>query len=179
MPANTFHSDSVNGSLHENTLQLTVLGSGTSMGVPTIGCRCAVCTSTDPRDNRMRTSVLLSRNGQNVLIDTTPDFRTQALRTGIDRIEAVLLTHGHADHVMGFDDLRPLSIGQKQPLPVYGNHQTFEIVRRAFSYAFDGKPKISSVPSVALREIDGPFELLGVKITPIPLVHGEMHVLGF
>ena len=158
---------------------MTVLGSGTSMGVPTIGCRCAVCTSADPHDNRMRTSVLLSRNGQNVLIDTTPDFRSQALRTGIDRLEAVLLTHGHADHVMGFDDLRPLSIGQSQPLPVYGNKQTFEIVRRAFSYAFDGKPKISSVPSVSLKEIDGPFELLGVKITPIPLIHGEMQVLGF
>jgi phosphoribosyl 1,2-cyclic phosphate phosphodiesterase len=160
-------------------LQLTVLGSGTSMGVPTIGCRCAVCTSNDPRDNRMRTSVLLSRNGQNVLIDTTPDFRTQALRAGIDQIDAVLLTHGHADHVMGFDDLRPLSVGRSQPMPVYGNKQAFDIVRRAFSYAFDGKPKLSTVPSVLLKEIDGPFELLGVKITPIPLVHGEMTVLGF
>jgi phosphoribosyl 1,2-cyclic phosphate phosphodiesterase len=162
-----------------NTLQLTVLGSGTSMGVPTIGCRCAVCTSSDPRDNRMRTSVLLSRGGQNVLIDTTPDFRTQALRAGIAQVEAVLLTHGHADHVMGFDDLRPLSIGRKQPMPVYANRQTFEIVRRAFSYAFDGKPKLSTVPSVVLEEIDGPFELLGVKFTPIPLEHGEMQVLGF
>ena len=149
------------------------------MGVPTIGCRCAVCTSSDPRDKRMRTSVLLSRNGQNVLIDTTPDFRSQALRAGIHRLEAVLLTHGHADHVMGFDDLRPLSIGQKRPMPVYGNAQTFDIVRRAFSYAFDGKPKVSSVPSILLREINGPFELLGVKITPIPLEHGEMEVLGF
>src|SRR5499433_4021302 len=160
-------------------LQLTILGSGTSMGVPTIGCRCAVCTSLDPRDNRMRTSVLLSRHGQNVLIDTTPDFRLQALRAGIERVEAVLLTHGHADHVMGFDDLRPLSIGQKRPMPVYGNAQTFEIVRRAFSYAFDGKPKVSSVPSVLLNEIHGPFELLGVEITPIPLEHGEMQVFGF
>jgi riboflavin kinase/FMN adenylyltransferase len=175
MSANTlqFHSSSRTG------LQLTVLGSGTSMGVPTIGCHCAVCTSNDPRDNRMRTSVLLSRNGQNVLIDTTPDFRTQALRVGINQIEAVLLTHGHADHVMGFDDLRPLSVGRSQPMPVYGNKQAFEIVRRAFSYAFDGKPKLSTVPSVILKEIDGPFELLGVKITPIPLVHGEMTVLGF
>src|SRR5229473_544916 len=175
MSANTlqFHSSSRTG------LQLTVLGSGTSMGVPTIGCYCAVCTSSDPRDNRMRTSVLLSRNGQNVLIDTTPDFRTQALRAGINQIEAVLLTHGHADHVMGFDDLRPLSIGRSQPMPVYGNKQAFEIVRRVFSYAFDGKPKLSSVPSVALKEIDGPFELLGVKFTPIPLIHGEMQVLGF
>jgi riboflavin kinase/FMN adenylyltransferase len=175
MSANTlqFHASSRTG------LQLTVLGSGTSMGVPTIGCHCAVCTSHDPRDNRMRTSVLLSRNGQNVLIDTTPDFRTQALRVGINQIEAVLLTHGHADHVMGFDDLRPLSVGRSQPMPVYGNKQAFEIVRRAFSYAFDGKPKLSTVPSVILKEIDGPFELLGVKITPIPLVHGEMTVLGF
>lgn len=164
---------------HSNTLRLTVLGSGTSMGVPTIGCRCEVCTSTDPRDNRMRVSVLLSRNGQNVLIDTTPDFRSQALRAGIEQIEAVLLTHGHADHVMGFDDLRPLSIGQKRPMPVYGNAQTFSIIKQAFSYAFDGRPKLSSVPSVLLKEIDGPFELLGVKITPIPLVHGEMNVLGF
>ncbi len=149
------------------------------MGVPTIGCHCAVCTSSDPRDNRMRPSVLLSRNSQHVLIDTTPDFRTQALRAGIDQIEAVLLTHGHADHVMGFDDLRPLTVGRSQPMPVYGNKQAFEIVRRAFSYAFDGKPKLSTVPSVLLKEIDGPFELLGVKITPIPLVHGEMTVLGF
>jgi phosphoribosyl 1,2-cyclic phosphate phosphodiesterase len=176
MSANTFHSSSP---VPSGTLQLTVLGSGTSMGVPTIGCHCAVCTSSDPRDNRMRTSVLLSRNGQNVLIDTTPDFRTQALRAGIDQIEAVLLTHGHADHVMGFDDLRPLGLGRSQPMPVYGNKQAFDIVRRAFSYAFDGKPKLSTVPSVVLKEIDGPFELLGVKITPIPLVHGEMTVLGF
>ena len=149
------------------------------MGVPTIGCRCAVCTSADPHDNRMRTSVLLTRNRQNVVIDTTPDFRTQALRAGISQIEAVLLTHGHADHLMGFDDLRPLSVGRSQPMPVYGNQQTFEIVRRVFSYAFDSKPKLSTVPSVVLKEIDGPFELLGVKITPIPLEHGEMNVLGF
>jgi len=160
-------------------LRLTVLGSGTSMGVPTIGCHCAVCTSTDPRDNRMRTSVLLSRNGQNVVIDTTPDFRSQALRAGIDQVEAVILTHAHADHVMGFDDLRPLSMVRRQPMPVYGNKQAFEIVRRAFYYAFDGKPKLSTVPSVELKEIDGPFELLGVKITPVPLEHGEMQVLGF
>jgi riboflavin kinase/FMN adenylyltransferase len=190
MPANTLQSrsSSSGSSAHSvgasagtsgNKLQLTVLGSGTSMGVPTIGCHCAVCTSSDPRDNRMRTSVLLSRNGQNVLIDTTPDFRSQALRAGIHQLEAVLLTHGHADHVMGFDDLRPLGLGRSQPMPVYGNKQAFDIVRRAFSYAFDGKPKLSTVPSVILKEIDGPFELLGVKITPIPLVHGEMTVLGF
>src|SRR5258708_40353753 len=114
MSANTlqFHSSSRTG------LQLTVLGSGTSMGVPTVGCHCPVCTSDDPRDNRMRTSVLLSRNGQNVLIDTTPDFRTQALRAGIDQVEAVLLKPAHAHHVMGFDDFRPVSVGRSQPMPV-------------------------------------------------------------
>src|SRR5258708_3154007 len=94
-------------------------------------------------------------------------------------VQPQLLTHADGDHVMGFDDLRPLSVGRKQPMPVYGNKQAFEIVRRAFSYAFDGRPKLSTVPSVALREIAGPFELLGVKITPIPLEHGEMTVLGF
>src|SRR5258708_20486622 len=106
MSANTlqFHSSSRTG------LQLTVLGSGTSMGVPTVGCHCAVCTSNDPRDNRMRTSVLLSRNGQNVLIDTTPDFRTQALRVGINQIEPVLLTHRHADHQNGVDHFPPLTL---------------------------------------------------------------------
>src|SRR5438552_10178495 len=133
MPANTSQFNRSRDVLHTNTLQLTVLGSGTSMGVPTIGCRCPVCTSGDPRDNRMRTSVLLSRNGQNVLIDTTPDFRTQALRAGIEQIEAVLLTHAHADHVMGFDDLRPPSIG-REPMPVYGNKQAFEIVHSASAY---------------------------------------------
>lgn len=149
------------------------------MGVPTIGCHCLVCTSSDPRDNRMRPSILLSRNGHNVVIDTTPDFRSQALRAGIDDLEAVLLTHAHADHMMGFDDIRPFSIARSQPLPVYGNKQAFDILRRAFYYAFDGKPKVSTVPSVTLKEIDGPFELLGVKFTPIPLEHGEMQVLGF
>src|SRR5262249_31574727 len=99
-------SQSGAGTPHTGKLRLTVLGSGTSMGVPTIGCHCPVCSSADPHDKRLRTSVLLTRNSQNVLIDTTPDFRTQALRAGIERLEAVVLTHGHADHVMGFDDLR-------------------------------------------------------------------------
>ena len=149
------------------------------MGVPTVGCYCPVCTSPDPRDNRMRPSILLSRNGHNVVIDTTPDFRSQALRARIDALDALLITHAHADHIMGFDDIRPFTIARSQPLPVYGNKQAFEILRRAFYYAFDGKPKVSTVPSVTLREVDSPFELLGVKFTPIPLEHGEMQVLGF
>jgi len=160
-------------------LKITVLGSGTSMGVPSLACHCPVCTSQDPHDNRLRPSLLLSRNGQNVVIDTTPDFRQQALRAGIERLDAVLLTHGHADHIMGFDDIRPYNLRQQTALDVYANKETFEILRRAFAYIFDGKPKLSSIPSVNLREAKAPFELLGITFTPIPLLHGEMQVLGF
>ena len=160
-------------------LKITVLGSGTSMGVPSLGCHCRVCSSLDPHDNRLRPSLLLSRNGQNVVIDTTPDFRQQGLRAGVDRLDAVLLTHGHADHIMGFDDIRPYNLRQQTALPVYSNEETFDIIRRAFAYVFDGKPKLSSIPSVNLREAKEPFELLGITFTPIPLLHGDMEVLGF
>jgi riboflavin kinase/FMN adenylyltransferase len=160
-------------------LKITVLGSGTSMGVPSLACHCAVCSSKDPHDNRLRPSLLLSRNGQNVVIDTTPDFRQQGLRARVERLDAVLLTHGHADHIMGFDDIRPYNLRQQAALPVYSNEETFRIIRRAFAYVFDGKPKLSSTPSVTLLEAKAPFELLGVTFTPIPLLHGDMRVLGF
>jgi phosphoribosyl 1,2-cyclic phosphate phosphodiesterase len=163
----------------DEKLRVKVLGSGTSMGVPTLGCHCAVCDSTDPRDKRLRPSLLLSRGEQNVVIDTTPDFRTQALRAAIDRLDAVVLTHGHADHILGFDDLRPYNFKQRAAMPVYGNEETFRILRRAFSYAFDDKPSLSSVPSVELHAVKGPFELMGVTFVPVPLVHGEMEVLGY
>lgn len=160
-------------------LRLRVLGSGTSMGVPTLGCHCAVCESTDPRDKRLRPSILLSRGEQNVVIDTTPDFRTQALRIGLDRLDAVLLTHSHADHILGFDDLRPYNFKQRAPMPIYGNAETFRVLKRAFAYVFDGRPTLSSIPSVILNEIKGPFELIGTTIVPVPLLHGEMDVLGY
>lgn len=161
-------------------LKITVLGSGTSMGVPTLGCPCRVCGSTDPHDKRLRPSILLSRNGHNVVIDTTPDFRQQAMRAGLERLDAILLTHGHADHVLGFDDIRPYNIRQRAALPVYGNEETFQIIRRIFAYVFDDKPTLSTVPSVTLNVIDNrPFELLGIPFTPVPLLHGDMKVLGF
>src|SRR5256885_8175229 len=160
-------------------IKLTVLGSGTSMGVPSLACSCPVFTSNDPHDNRLRPSLLLSRNGQNVIIDTTPDFRQQALRVGLDRLDAILLTHHHADHILGFDDIRPFNIRQKSPLPVYSTEETFRVIRRAFAYVFDGAPTQSTVPSVDLHVVTGPFELLGIPITPISLLHGDLQVLGF
>ena len=160
-------------------IKVTILGSGTSMGVPSLGCHCRVCTSSDPHDNRLRPSLLLSRNGQNVVIDTTPDFRQQALRVGLERLDAILLTHGHADHILGFDDIRPFNIRQNTPMPVYGSEETFEVIRRAFAYVFDGRPTYSTIPSVTLHEIHGPFELMGVQFVPVPLLHGDLEVLGF
>ncbi len=160
-------------------IKVTILGSGTSMGVPSLACHCRVCTSKDPHDNRLRPSLLLSRNGQNVVIDTTPDFRQQALRVNLDRLDAILLTHGHADHILGFDDIRPFNIRQKSALPVYSNEETFRIIRRAFAYVFDDTPTQSTVPSVDLHVINGPFELMGLQFVPVPLLHGDLEVLGF
>ena len=160
-------------------LKITVLGSGTSMGVPTLACPCPVCASNDPHDKRLRPSLLISRHGQNVVIDTTPDFRQQALRVGLTRLDAILLTHGHADHILGFDDIRPFNIRQRAALPVYGNEETFRIIRRAFAYVFDDKPTLSTVPSVTLKLADGPIDLLGISFIPVPMQHGDMQVLGF
>ncbi len=161
-------------------LKITVLGSGTSMGVPTLGCPCRVCHSNDPHDKRLRPSLLISRGGQNVVIDTTPDFRQQALRVGLERLDAILLTHGHADHILGFDDIRPFNIRQRAAIPVYGNEETFRVIRRVFAYVFDDKPTLSTVPSVTLTAVvKSPFELLGTTFVPVPLLHGDMEVLGF
>ncbi|MGH9712256.1 MAG: MBL fold metallo-hydrolase [Candidatus Acidiferrales bacterium] len=161
------------------SLQLIVLGSGTSMGVPTLGCHCAVCDSKDPLDKRTRPSILLSYGGRNVVIDTTPDFRFQAMRAHIDRLDAVLYTHAHADHILGLDDIRPYNLKQKGRVPIYGSAATLRVLQRTFAYIFDDAPTESSVPGVDLHSIEEPFDLFGLRITPVAAMHGPTDVLGF
>ena len=161
-------------------VKITVLGSGTSVGVPTVGCHCSVCTSADPRDNRLRPSILVSYDEHNVLIDTTPDFRTQALRARIEHVDAVLFTHSHADHLMGLDDLRPYSFRRSGHIPIYASPETMAAVRRCFPYIFDGLKKESSVPQLEARILNGaPVELFGLEFLPIPVVHGKQTIYGF
>jgi phosphoribosyl 1,2-cyclic phosphate phosphodiesterase len=150
------------------------------VGVPTVGCHCDVCTSADPRDNRLRPSILVSYEGRNVLIDTTPDFRAQALRAKIDHLDAVVFTHAHADHIMGLDDVRPFNFRQKGPIPVFAADETMAAIRRCFQYIFDGGKKESNVPRIDMRLIDGSaFDLFGLEFRPIPILHGSQMIYGF
>jgi phosphoribosyl 1,2-cyclic phosphate phosphodiesterase len=161
-------------------IRITVLGSGTSSGVPTIGCSCAVCRSEDPRDKRLRPSILIRYNGHNVVVDTTPDFRAQVLRAGLQRLDAIIYTHAHADHILGLDDVRPFNYRQRAPIPIFATPETLEALQRVFCYAFDDGPQESSVPKLDLRTLDGAaFELFGLEFTPIRLCHGKGTVLGF
>jgi phosphoribosyl 1,2-cyclic phosphate phosphodiesterase len=149
------------------------------MGVPTLACHCEVCRSSDPRDKRTRPSVLLSYHGRNVVIDTTPDFRQQALREKIDRLDAILYTHAHADHILGLDDIRPFNQKQKSAVPIYASSETLAILRRAFAYIFEPQLAESSVPQVELHALDGEFDLFGARVVPIPAQHGPVSVHGF
>ena len=162
-------------------LNVTVLGSGTSQGVPMIGCPCPVCHSTDPRDNRTRSSIYLETPQATILVDTTPEFRHQALREKLDHLDAVLFTHPHADHIMGFDDLRRFCEIQDTALPIYGSRETLEPLQRIFPYAFHTHPhgKISGYVRVEPHVIEGPFELGGLEITPLSVPHGAVLTLGF
>ncbi len=161
-------------------LRITVLGSGTSMGVPAIGCHCDVCSSNDPRDNRLRPSILIRYGGRSVLIDTTPDFRTQALRAKISRLDAVLFTHEHADHIMGLDDVRPFNFRQKCAIPIFGSDETLSAIRRSFQYIFDERSSLSSIPKLEPHVLDGePFDLFGLEFRPLRLLHGRSKVYGY
>jgi phosphoribosyl 1,2-cyclic phosphate phosphodiesterase len=163
------------------TGKLIFLGTGTSVGVPVVGCGCDVCVSTDPRDRRLRTSVALGLPGGTLLIDTTPDLRTQLLRAEIGRVDAVLYTHDHVDHVYGLDDVRPLCTWAGRSMPVFCEERVERRIRRAFDYAFETAPAPGGgIPRLEFERItSAPFELLGARVVPLRLRHGVFDVLGF
>src|SRR5215472_8317201 len=159
---------------------LTVLGSGTSMGVPTLGCECSVCQSNDPHDRRTRPSIMLEYAGKVVLIDTTPDFYAQAVRENIRAVDAVFYTHTHADHILGIDDLRPLSYRHKpNKLPLYARPEAADFIRHTFRYIFDADYKFGGLAQVELKSFRGPIELFGARFEPITVIHGETEIDGF
>lgn len=160
--------------------KLVLLGTGTSTGVPIIGCGCEVCRSTDPRDRRLRSSAWIQLDGLSALIDTSTDLRTQALDAGIRRVDAVFYTHHHADHVHGIDELRSFNYLQKKPITCYGRKETLERIRGMFGYIFDGAPMTGGgKPSLILKSMEGPVTINGITVTPVPVRHGDMEVYGY
>lgn len=161
-------------------LRLTILGSGTSHGVPMIACDCAVCTSADPHDRRTRCSALFSWDGAAVLVDTSPELRLQCLACDVRRADAVFFTHHHADHVTGLDDLRRFNWLQGAPLRLYGAALTLARLRQMFDYAFSDDPEYPSAkPQLETHLLDGPVEIAGRRVIPIPYLHGRLPVYGF
>lgn len=163
-------------------IDLTFLGTGTSTGIPVIGCDCETCRSIDPRDTRLRTSVLIETTGKAILVDTSPDLRIQMLRAGTTRIDAVLFTHSHADHTAGLDELRRFNIMQKMRLPVWATEATAHDLNKRFAYAFDhsfsyfgGKPDLD----LNLFDERQPFAIDDVTVTPIPVFHGRLPIVGY
>jgi phosphoribosyl 1,2-cyclic phosphate phosphodiesterase len=161
-------------------MKITVLGSGTSSGIPLIGCHCAICTSADPRDTRLRPSISISHGDRRFVIDTTPDFRAQALRSSLERVDAVLFTHSHADHIMGLDDVRPYNFRQGTRIPIYGSADTISVVRQVFHYIFSEEARTTFVPQLDTHVLNGEkVELFGLAFEPIPVLHGKTPILGF
>lgn len=163
-----------------STFTISVLGSGTSHGVPMIACDCTVCMSDDPRDLRTRPSIVVSWGETSILIDTSPELRLQCLANDIRRVDAVLYTHFHVDHIAGLDDLRRFNWLQGAPVPVYAQTATLDRLRMMFPYVFEeNAQQPSAIPKLDLHVIEGPIEIADCTITPIPLLHGQLPVLGF
>lgn len=159
--------------------KLTILGSGTSQGVPIIGCDCPVCQSTNPKDKRLRTSALLEVGDQKLSIDCGPDFRQQMLRENIKHLDGVLFTHAHNDHIIGLDDVRPFNYRQKKDMPVYATVEVQQALIKRFDYVFETDP-YPGAPMVVLKTIENhPFEVEGTPIQPVQYLHGKLSVLGF
>jgi phosphoribosyl 1,2-cyclic phosphate phosphodiesterase len=161
-------------------MQLTLLGVGSSAGTPVIGCRCETCSSNHPRNKRTRCSAAVTLpGGEVILIDTGPDLRSQALREGLNRVDAVLYTHTHADHLHGIDDLRAFCQLQKAQIPLFGNADTVEHIRQKFPYTLREPADYWDLPVLTVNEVNQAFELFGVRITPIPVQHGRIGILGY
>ncbi|HXG58564.1 MAG TPA: MBL fold metallo-hydrolase [Thermoanaerobaculia bacterium] len=160
-------------------MKVTFLGTGTSTGVPIVGCRCRVCVSGDPKNQRLRQSVKIEMNGRTFLIDTTPDLRLQLLRHPIARLDFILFTHSHADHLMGLDDIRPFNFRQKEPIRAYASPMTAKAIRRAFSYIWNESQIGGGKPQLELHEVDAPFTHDGIEIVPVPVAHGDWTILGY
>jgi phosphoribosyl 1,2-cyclic phosphate phosphodiesterase len=161
-------------------VKITFLGTGTSQGVPFIGCGCAVCTSADKRDKRLRSSIWVETPEASIVIDSGPDFRYQMLRANVRKLDAIIFTHGHKDHIAGLDDIRPYNFFEKKPIQVYATEETEEALRREYSYIFTN-PSYPGIPEIGMNRINAsdPFTINGLKITPIRLLHYKMEVLGF
>ena len=163
----------------DNGLKITFLGTGTSQGVPIINCDCEVCRSDDPRNKRLRTSVILEAADTTILIDTTPDLRQQLLQNPVSRIDAVLYTHAHADHIYGIDELRRFNQLQNERIVVYADEVTLSRLRHVFDYAFGEGHLIPGIPNLSGRVIQGPFNINGLMVKPLELLHGRRQILGF
>lgn len=160
--------------------KFTILGSGTSQGVPVIGCDCAVCRSGNPKDKRLRTAALIRWNGLNIAIDCGPDFRQQMLREDVRSLDAVLITHQHNDHIIGLDDIRPFNFMAKQDMPVYASAQVIDEIKKRFAYIFDSNP-YPGAPRILLKEMNKneAFTHKNLPICPVEVLHGQLPVLGF
>ena len=160
-------------------MKVTILGSGTSTGVPMVGCSCRVCSSDDAGDKRTRASLLIQHNGRNILIDASTDLRFQALREGVERVDAVLFTHSHADHVNGIDDLRGFHFQHREVIPCFGSRATLETLLNGFSYIFHEHEGSGYSPILKPLEVAVPFDLFGLTVIPVALEHGRTQALGF
>lgn len=160
-------------------MKATFLGTGTSHGVPMIGCRCAVCRSNNPKNKRRRCSLYVQAGGKHLLFDTPPDLRDQVLTFGVERVDAVFITHPHADHIFGFDDIRRFSELQQAHLPVYGSPQTIAAMRAKFDYVDNPGHSFGAVPRVVFTEMTAPVEIGGVRVAPVPVTHGPDEIYGY
>lgn len=163
----------------ETKTEITFLGTGTSIGVPVIGCDCAVCTSEDPKNKRLRSSIHVTTPEISLVVDTGPDFRQQCLREGIRHLDAALFTHAHSDHIMGFDDLRRFTVSDDEELEIHATEECLERLHAAFSYVFDGENRYRGYLKIAPHRIHGPFSVGDLTVTPLPVTHGKVETIGF